>query len=60
MFDTHRRNYRSIRWFEIGNCSVLRRVNLKMNELNTDFAYDSVPYDQVKTALSESQAEAEE
>ena len=27
---------------------------------NTDFAYDSVPYDQVKTALSESQAEAEE
>ena len=27
---------------------------------NIDSAYDSVAYDQVKTALSESQAEAEE
>ena len=27
---------------------------------NTDSAYDSVAYDRVKTALSESQAQAEE
>ena len=27
---------------------------------STDFAYDSVAYDQVRIALSESQAEAEE
>ena len=37
----------------------LVKTNRRNRKQNTDFAYDSVAYDQVKTALSE-QAEAEE
>ena len=36
------------------------KTNRQNRQQNTDAAYDSVTYNQVKTALSESQAEAEE
>ena len=38
----------------------LMKINRRSRKHNTDSAYDSVAYNQVKTALSESQAEAEE
>ena len=36
------------------------KINRRSRKQSTDSAYDSVAYDEVKTALSESQAEAEE
>ena len=38
----------------------LVKLNRRSRKQNTDSAYVSVAYDQVKTALSESQAEVEE
>ena len=39
---------------------ILWKSNRRSRKQNTDSDYDSVAYNQVKTALSESQAEAEE
>ena len=53
---------RSRSWSRNQKRKVVRsseKSNRRSRKQNTDFAYDSVPYDQVKTALSESQAEAE-
>ena len=39
---------------------VTSTMSQSLGKTSLDYAYDSVAYDQVKTALSESQAEAEE
>ena len=50
-------------WVIVRGIEQYNPVKIKPTESkkqNTDSAYDSVAYDQVKTALSESQAEVEE
>ena len=39
---------------------ILWKSNRRSRKQNSEFAYDSIAYDQMKTALSESQAETEE
>ena len=46
---------RSVKRYDL----VKIKPTVRSRKQNTDFAYGSVAYDQVKTALSESQAEAE-
>ena len=49
-----------LRYTMLGLSGGLAGLSLVVRDQNTDFAYNSVANDQVKTALSESQAEGEE